>query len=333
MCPNRVFHAGQIAVILAAVLLAASPGCSRQEPAQVPAKAGEATAGKTGEATAGKTGEAATGSQTAAGAPTTAPAPDESAQATGGESGRLRLATTTSVDNTGLLAALLPEFKKMTGIEVHVLAVGTGQAIKLAVNGDVDVVLVHDPEAEKAFVEAGDGVNPRPVMWNRFVLVGPAGDPAGVGKAATAVAAFKAMADAKTQFVSRGDESGTHKAELRFWKAAGTTPGWQGYMEAGQGMMLTLNMADQKQAYCLVDEATFLAAGDKVTLVTLLSGDEALVNRYVVIPVNPAKHPSVQSKDAETFAAWLVSQAGQMLIGAYKKDGKTLFNPYLGGVK
>lgn len=242
----------------------------------------------------------------------------------------LRLATTTSIDNTGLLAELLPPFRQRSGIRVEVLAVGTGQALALARNGDVDAVVVHDPAAERAFVAAGHGVNRRRLMHNDFVLVGPPADPAGVAGGRDAVAALRAVHDAGARFVSRGDRSGTHRAELRLWQQAerdpaAAPPDW--YLEVGQGMRPTLNVADQKRAYCLVDRATFLDAEQDVALEILVAGDPRLHNPYSFIAVNPARHPQAKTVEALAFCGWLTSAEGQQRIGRFRVGGRTLFHP------
>jgi tungstate transport system substrate-binding protein len=237
----------------------------------------------------------------------------------------VRLATTTSVENTGLLAALIPPFEERTCVQMQVIAVGTGQALKLAENGDADVVLVHDPDAEAAFLAAGHGIHPIRVMHNDFVLVGPADDPARVREARTAADAFARMAAARVPFVSRGDKSGTHMKELRFWKAAGVRPDGTWYMEAGVGQMLALKMADEKGAYCLLDRGTYVAGRRQIKLALLFAGDPEMVNPYTVIPVNPAKHPDAAFLEAYTFAGWITSPAGQGIIRNHKVDGETLF--------
>jgi len=239
----------------------------------------------------------------------------------------LRVATTTSVDNTGLLAALLPEFEKRTGIHCQIIAVGTGHALALGRNGDVDAVMVHDREAEDLFMKQGHGVNHRGVMHNDFVLVGPAADPAGVAGLSDVVWAFKKMADAKAPFASRGDDSGTNMAELRLWKAAGRTPTWDGYMESGQGQRATLTLADQKQAYMLLDRGTWISAEHDVALTILVQGNPSLFNYYSIMAVNPATHPSTHYVEAMALIAWVTSVEGQKIIGDFKMDGKVLFHP------
>lgn len=240
----------------------------------------------------------------------------------------LRLATTTSVDNTGLLQRLTTPFARRTGIEVHVMAVGTGQALKLAANGDADMVWVHDEAAERAFIDAGHGLNRRAVMHNAFVLVGPKEDPAGVKGASDVLAALRAIAEKKATFVSRGDESGTHKAELRLWKAAGLDPvGKDFYLESGQGQRLNLQVAHEKKAYCLTDEATFLHAQDKLELAILGAGDERLHNPYSVICTHPKTHPEVKYTEAMAFVGFLTGAEGQAIIRDFVVHGRKLFIP------
>ncbi len=238
----------------------------------------------------------------------------------------LRLSSTTSVDNTGLLDAIIPPFEKRTGIKVHVLAVGTGKAIKLAENGDVDAILVHDRLSEEAFVAAGYGLNRMQVMHNNFVIAGPEADPAGA-RGNDAVAALSKIAAAKAVFVSRGDDSGTNKAELRLWKAVGIEPKGAWYLESGQGQRMTLNMADEKKAYCLLDRATFMSAEDQVSSKIIVEGDKRLYNPYSVTVVNQAKHPQARYVEAMAFGAWLTSRECQKMIGEFKVGGKQLFHP------
>ena len=244
---------------------------------------------------------------------------------------RLKLSSTTSTDNTGLLACLLPIFEEKTGIRVDVIAVGTGKALKLAENGDVDVTLVHDPDAEKAFMDAGFGVNHQPVMVNYFVIVGPDKDPAGVGSAPDANEAFKRIAASGSPFVSRGDSSGTHAKEQSIWKAVlgglPTGKGW--YLESGKGMGETLTIADEKMGYTLSDSGSFLKYSDKIDLKMLFTRpSELLYNPYAIMAVNPAKQPHVDYEGAMKLITFMTSPEGQKLIGDFKdKYGNTLFVP------
>jgi tungstate transport system substrate-binding protein len=246
---------------------------------------------------------------------------DVSAKAT-----RVRMATTTSTENTGLLYVLLPPFEKMFDVKVDVIAVGTGKALKLGENGDVDLVFVHSRKAEDEFVEKGFGVNRRDVMYNDFVIAGPESDPAGI-KGSDAVRALKHILSDKAVFVSRGDESGTHKKEKELWRETGTTPSGKWYMEAGQGMGATLQLADEKNAYVLVDRGTCIAYEDKIRLVILCEGDKRLYNPYGIIAVSPAKHPHANYVYAMALIGWITSREGQDIIRNFTKEGKQLFQP------
>jgi len=246
---------------------------------------------------------------------------------THGEQVRLRLATTTSTDNTGLLDVLLPPFEKRFNVKVDVLSVGTGKALRIAENGDADVVLVHARRLEDKFVADGHGVNRRDVMHNDFVLLGPQADPARVKGRKDAVEAMKLIAGAKATFVSRGDMSGTHYKELSLWKAANVKPEGRWYVEVGQGMGATLTIADEKQAYVLCDRATYLAFRDKIDLGIVCEGDPRLYNPYGVIAVNPATHPSAKYVEAMAFIGWITSREGQAIIGNFRKHGCVLFHP------
>lgn len=246
---------------------------------------------------------------------------------------RLKLATTTSTHDTGLLELILPPFEKKLDITVDVISVGTGKAIRLGENGDVDVILVHAREAEEKFVNDGHGVNRRDVMYNDFVLLGPKDDPAGIRGGQDTVAALKAIAKAEVPFVSRGDDSGTHKKERKLWKEADITPEGTWYMEAGQGMGATLKIADEKKAYCLADRATTIAFEDKIELTILCEKDPRLLNRYGVIAVNPATHPHANYIHAMAFIGWLTSPKCQKMIGGFTRKGKTLFHPDVHGRK
>lgn len=239
----------------------------------------------------------------------------------------LRMSTTMSLENSGLLDVLLPPFEKRTGIRVHVIAVGTGKALKLGEKGDVDAVLVHDRESEDRFVADGFGVSRREVMVNDFVLLGPAADPAGIRGLKDVVEAMKKVAASKAPFVSRGDDSGTHKKERALWKAAGVVPGGEGYREAGQGMGAVLMMASEKRGYALSDRGTFGAVREKVDLWVLCEGDPRLLNPYSVIPVNPARHPRAKHAEAVMLTGWLTSPEGRKIIREYRKGGQVLFVP------
>jgi len=244
-----------------------------------------------------------------------------------GAAERLRLSTTTSTDNSGLLKVLLPPFEKATGVAVDVIAVGTGKALKLGESGDVDVVLVHDPGLEEKFLAGGFGVDRRSVMHNDFVVVGPKDDPEGLRGARSAADAFRKLAAGKAPFVSRGDESGTHQKEKALWKAAGVTPAGAWYMQAGQGMGEVLQMADEKRGYALADRGTFIAYERKVDLVVVSEGDPALFNPYSVIAVNPARNPHVRYDLARRFVDYLTGPEGQEVIAGFRIEGKQLFFP------
>jgi tungstate transport system substrate-binding protein len=241
------------------------------------------------------------------------------------------LASTTSVENSGLLAHILPIFTKETGIEVHVLAQGTGQALQTAARDDADLVLVHDPEAEAKFIADGNGIDRTQIAWNDFVIVGPGADPARIAGGHDAVAAMQAIAAAHAPFVSRGDTSGTDALEKRLWKAAGIDPAAQGggnwYRDIGGGMGAALNAASAMAAYTLSDRGTWLSFKNKGPLKVLVEGDPHLINRYDVILLNPAKHQVPKQALARRFALWLASPEGQAAIGAYKLAGEQLFHP------
>jgi tungstate transport system substrate-binding protein len=241
----------------------------------------------------------------------------------------ITMASTTSTDQSGLFGHLLPAFTKATGVEVRVVALGTGQALDTARRGDADVVFVHDQPAEEKFVAEGFGLKRMPVMYNDFVLVGPAADPAGV-KGSDVAAAMGKLAAKGTSFISRGDKSGTHAAELRFWKLAGVDMAASkpaGYKECGCGMGPALNIAASSGAYALADRGTWLSFKNRGDLAILVEGDKRLFNQYGVIVVNPAKHPHVKVKEAQRFADWVVSPAGQASIASYKINGEQLFFP------
>ncbi len=239
---------------------------------------------------------------------------------------RIRMATTTSTENSGLLYVLLPPFEKKYNVKVDVIAVGTGKALKLGENGDVDVVLVHAREAEDTFIENGFGVNRRDVMYNDFIIIGPKTDPAEI-RGYAAAEALRKIREKLCFFTSRGDESGTHKKEKQLWRQAGVTPTGAWYLEAGQGMGATLQIADEKQAYCLVDRGTYIAYEDKIGLVILVENDKRLLNPYGIIAVNPKRHPHTNYKAVMNLIEWMTSSEGQGIIGSFKKSGKQLFHP------
>ncbi len=239
------------------------------------------------------------------------------------------LATTTSTQDSGLLDVLVPAFEAATGYVVKTVAVGSGQAITMGQEGNADVLLVHSPKAEKAFVDAGWGVERRLVMHNYFLVVGPASDPAGIKGMTSASDALKKIAAAKATFVSRGDKSGTETKEKALWATAGITPEGSWYLQSGQGMGATLQIASEKGGYTLTDDATFLANSSKYQLESLVSGDPTLLNIYHVIAVSPAKWPKVNGAGATAFADYLTSAEGQALIAAFGTEtyGKALFTP------
>ena len=237
----------------------------------------------------------------------------------------LRLATTTSTENSGLLAALLPPFEQANDCQVDVIAVGTGKAIKLGETGDVDVVLVHARSKEDQFVADGFGVDRRDVMYNDFVILGPAADPAGIANSEDAAAALGKIAAAKATFVSRGDDSGTHTREKQLWKAAGITPAGDWYLEAGRGMGEVITMATERVGYTLSDRGTYLAYKTKTDLRITVEGDPGLFNPYGVIMVNPQKHPHVKVGLAKKFLDYLTSKQGKELITGFRRGGEQLF--------
>ena len=240
---------------------------------------------------------------------------------------RIRLATTTSTDNSGLLEVILPPFEKMYGVTVDVIAVGTGKAIKLGESGNVDLILVHAPAAEERFVAAEYGVNRRAVMHNDFILLGPEDDPAKIKGVTDIKEAFAKIAQAGALFISRGDDSGTHKKEKSIWMSAGVEPDGTWYLESGQGMGTVLQMAHEKLAYTISDRGTFLAYRPKINLIVISEGDTNLYNPYGVIAVNPGLHPQVKYVKAMTLIGWLTSPACQQMIGEFKKEGEILFHP------
>ena len=267
---------------------------------------------------------------TAAARPTATSAYQESSPA----NKEIILATTTSTQDSGLLDVLVPAFESKTGYTVKTVAVGTGQALLMGEQGNADVLLVHDPTSEMAFMDKGAGIERQLVMHNDFIIVGPAADPAGIKGAASAADAFKKIAGAKATFVSRGDKSGTNSAELKLWKAAGLSPtkddAW--YLSTGQGMGATLTITSEKSGYTLTDRATYLANKANLSLDILVEKDPVLLNVYHVIIVNPEKWPKINLDGARAFAAYLVSTDGQALIGSFGLDkfGQALFTPDAG---
>ena len=244
-------------------------------------------------------------------------------------SDELILATTTSTQDSGLLDVLVPKFEDEYGYKVKTIAVGSGQAIEMGAKGEADVILAHSPKAEEEFMAAGNGESRDAVMHNDFIIVGPAGDPAGIADAASASDAFARIAAAEAVFLSRGDESGTHTKELGLWTAADIEPSGGWYQETGQGMGATLNVADEKRGYTLTDRGTYLAQRDNLDLDILVEGDKALFNNYHVIVVDPDVHSEVNAKAARDFATFILSDATQELIRTFGVDkyGEPLFIP------
>lgn len=246
----------------------------------------------------------------------------------------LRLSTTTSTENSGLLAFLLPAFEADSGIRVHVIAVGTGKALELARNGDVDVTLVHARASEDKFVAEGSGIHRRDVMYNDFIIVGPDSDPAGIRKAGKDVlAGLQRIVDSKSRFISRGDNSGTDQMEQGYWNRLGMRPAGKAYISAGLGMGEVLNMAAEMQAYTLTDRATYLAYRARTGLAILLEGDLRMFNPYGIIAVNPARHKDVNYKGAVRLINWLTSAQGQEKIASFRVDGQQVFFPNAGAAR
>lgn len=239
----------------------------------------------------------------------------------------LRLSTTTSTDNSGLLAELHPAFEQKYGVKVDVIAVGTGKALKLGANGDVDVVFVHAPQAEIKYVQSGDFIDRTAVMHNDFVMLGPESDPANIATARNAAGAFIRIANARADFISRGDDSGTHKKERDLWDNANLTPSGSWYIAAGQGMGAVLKIADEKQAYTLADRGTQIAYADKMNLKVLFEGDEVLFNPYHVMAVSPARHGHVKYDLARKYIDFVSGPEGQKIIRDFRMNGQQLFHP------
>ena len=304
-------------LVLVSILLAACSPAATPAPTAVPTQPPAATATTEPGPTVAPT---ATDVPTATAAPTaTLPPPAE-----------MILATTTSTADSGLLDYLLPDFEKLANVTIKVVAVGSGQALQMGVDGNADVLLVHSPAAEKDFMDKKNGVRREDVMFNDFVIVGPEADPAKIKGMKTAVAAFTAIAAAKAIFVSRGDTSGTYTKEAGIWKNAKIEPKGDWYIKAGQGMGAVLTMSDEKSAYTLSDRATYLTQTQKgLKLKILVEGDKGLLNPYGVIAVDPAKSPKIQKDLANQFIDWLISVPTQEKIAAYKKAdfGLSIFTP------
>jgi tungstate transport system substrate-binding protein len=239
----------------------------------------------------------------------------------------IKLSTTTSTENSGLLKYLLPAFEAKTNTKVHVISVGTGKALELAKNGDVDVTLVHARASEDKFVADGHGVNRRDVMYNDFIIVGPSSDPAGIKGSKDVIAAFKKVVDSKARFISRGDNSGTDQMEKSYWNQVGARPAGKAYVSAGLGMGEVLTMAAEMQAYTLTDRATYGAYRAKTGLMIVTEGDPKMFNPYGIISVNPAKYQTINYKGAMQLIEWMTSREGQKMIAAFKVDGQQLFFP------
>jgi len=239
----------------------------------------------------------------------------------------IRLSTTTSTENSGLLKVLLPAFEAKTGYKVHVISVGTGKALELARNGDVDVTLVHARKLEDQFVDEGWGIARHDVMYNDFIVVGPDSDPAKLKGAKDVIAAFKRIAATNVKFISRGDNSGTDVMEKGYWQQAGARPAGANYVSAGLGMGEVLNMAAEMRAYTLTDRATYGAYKARTGLAIIVEGDKRMFNPYGIIAVNPARHPKVNYKGAQQLIAWITSPEGQGRIAAFRPAGEQLFFP------
>ena len=241
--------------------------------------------------------------------------------------GILKMSTTTSTENSGLLAVLNPVFEEKYNINLHVIAVGTGKALKIGSNGDVDVVFVHAPAAELQYVKQGYFTDRFAVMHNDFVIIGPVNDPANITSAKTVAIALTRIATKQSSFISRGDDSGTHKKEMQLWKQAGIKPTGIWYLAVGQGMGATIRMADEKQAYTLTDRGTQIAYSDKVALKVQFEGDSALLNPYHIMAVNPEKHKHARYDPAKKYINFVTGKQGQMIIQNFRKGGEPLFYP------
>lgn len=238
----------------------------------------------------------------------------------------IRLATTTSTYNSGLLDSLLPVFEQKYGAKVQVIAVGTGKALRMGQAGDVDVVMTHAPKAEQKFVQSGFGIKPMSVMYNDFVIVGPQADPAGIKGAIDVAKALNLIAANNAEFISRGDDSGTHKKELSLWAKTQSGKNFANYKEVGQGMGKVLQIADELNGYTITDRGTWLAYEDRLQLQLLVEGDKRMFNPYQIIQVNPELHKGLNVKGADSLANWFVSPEGQQLINDFRIKGKVLFH-------
>jgi tungstate transport system substrate-binding protein len=241
----------------------------------------------------------------------------------------VRLATTTSARDTGLLDWVMPELEERTGVRLSVVAVGTGQALELGRRGDADLILVHDRPREDGYVKDGFGIDRQDLMWNDFVVVGPPDDPAGIRGEKDAAQALRRLAEAKAPYVSRGDDSGTHSREKSLLAKAGVEPPWSGYVESGQGQGPTLLVANERKAYALSDRGTYASMAKKLSLTVLVEGDPALRNPYGLLLVNPAKVPGVNDAGARKVLEYLTSADGQARIGAFRIEGQQIFHPGL----
>ncbi len=239
----------------------------------------------------------------------------------------LRISTTTSTENSGLLDVLNPVFEKQNNVRVDVIAVGTGKALKLGKNGDVDVVFVHAPEAELDFIAKGFGINRKAVMHNDFIFIGLALDPGNIKQSNSAIEVMQKINQNKLTFISRGDDSGTHKKEKKLWQLAGIKPSGDWYIAVGQGMGAVLQIADEKRAYTLSDRGTYIAYQDKIDLDIIFEGDKLLFNPYHIMAVNPEKHPHVHYNLAQKYIAFVTGKQGQRIIANYKMKGQQLFYP------
>lgn len=239
----------------------------------------------------------------------------------------IRLSTTTSTENSGLLKFILPAFEAQTKSKVHVIAVGSGKALELAKNGDVDVTLVHAPAAEKQFISEGHGIDRRDVMHNDFVIVGPATDPAGIKGLKAASVALQKIVSSQARFISRGDNSGTDQMEQAYWRELGHKPKGKAYISAGMGMGEVLNMAAELRAYTLTDRATYLAYHARTGLIVMVENDPTMFNPYGIIAVNPAKYPGINYRGAVQLINWLTSEAGKNRIAAFRLAGEQVFFP------